>query len=128
MSKSAYTLRLGMILGVAILIGAVLFSFPPIAQNPIYYNFADKRSFHGVPNFADVFSNLPFIVVGFLGLRLMKKQWDHGFFFSQPSEKCIWLTFFLGIALVFIDSFSFPLHEGTLFGAGTGLVCLSEAV
>jgi len=73
MSKPAYTWRLGMILGVAILIGAGLFSFPPIAQDPSYHNFADKRSFLGVPNFADVFSNLPFIVVGFLGLRLIKK-------------------------------------------------------
>jgi len=104
MSQSAYTWRLGMILGVAILMGAVLFSFPPIAQDPSYHNFADKRSFLGVPNFADVFSNLPFIVVGFLGLRLIKKQWDHGSFFSQPSEKWMWLAFFFGIALVCFGS------------------------
>jgi hypothetical protein len=104
MSKSAYTWRLGVILGVAILIGAVLFSFPPIAQDPSYHNFADNRSFLNVPNFADVFSNLPFIVVGLLGLQLMKKLWDDDSFFSQPSEKWIWSTFFLGTVLISFGS------------------------
>ncbi len=104
MSKSAYTWRLGMILGVAILISAVLFSFPPIAQDPSYHNFSDNRSFLKVPNFADVFSNLPFIVVGLLGLQLMKKLWDDDSFFSQPSEKWIWSTFFLGTVLISFGS------------------------
>ena len=41
---------------------------PPIPQDPAYHNFADKRSFLGIPNFADVMSNVPFMLGGFYGV------------------------------------------------------------
>jgi len=104
MNKSIYTWRLGMILAVAIGVVSVLFSFSPIAQDLNYHNFANQRSFLEIPNFADVLSNLPFLIVGLLGLRLLMKQWRESSFFSQPAEKWIWLTFFVGIALVFFGS------------------------
>src|SRR5262249_42789133 len=36
-----------------------------------YHNFADHRSWLGIPNFNDVASNLPFAIVGILGLIVM---------------------------------------------------------
>jgi ceramidase len=40
----------------------------PIAQSLEYHDFADSRSFLSIPNFFNVLSNIPFIIVGFMGL------------------------------------------------------------
>jgi hypothetical protein len=42
---------------------------PAIAQDETYHSFADQRTLLGIPNFWNVVSNLPFAVVGILGLR-----------------------------------------------------------
>ena len=39
----------------------------PIAQDPTYHEFADVRTLHGIPNFWNVVSNLPFLVVAIYG-------------------------------------------------------------
>jgi hypothetical protein len=41
---------------------------PYIPQPQSYHDFADRRAVLGVPNFADVVSNLAFVAVGLLGL------------------------------------------------------------
>ncbi len=48
------------------IIAATLVS--PIAQDPAYHNFADTRSLHGIANYLNVVSNIPFILFGFIGL------------------------------------------------------------
>src|SRR5262249_21708612 len=45
-----------------------IFCLPPIPQAMSYHAFADDRTLLGVPNFWNVVSNLPFLIVGFLGL------------------------------------------------------------
>jgi hypothetical protein len=40
----------------------------PIAQDVAYHNFADTESVFGIPNGLNVLSNLPFLVVGLVGL------------------------------------------------------------
>ncbi|KGJ90136.1 ceramidase domain-containing protein [Colwellia psychrerythraea] len=40
----------------------------PIAQSLEYHDFADNRTFFSIPNFYNVLSNLPFIIVGVMGL------------------------------------------------------------
>jgi hypothetical protein len=47
---------------------AVLLLFPPILQNQSYHDFADVRTVLGVPNFWNVVSNIPFAVIGAVGL------------------------------------------------------------
>lgn len=42
---------------------------PPIRQDEHYHLFADHRSILGIQNFCNVVSNLPFVLVGVLGLR-----------------------------------------------------------
>jgi hypothetical protein len=60
--------------GLAIVgLGSVFF-LPPIPQDPTYHVFADERTMLGVPNFLNVASNLPFLVVGVLGLGLMLRH------------------------------------------------------
>jgi hypothetical protein len=51
----------------ALLVGLLLRG--PIAQWDNYHAFADSRTWLGVPNAADVLSNLPFLLAGALGLR-----------------------------------------------------------
>ncbi len=62
-------LLLGIGIGVAMV--AAMFALPRIPQDPGYHNFADTRPWLGIPNFLDVASNLPFLVVGLLGLILV---------------------------------------------------------
>lgn len=42
---------------------------PPIPQDPHYHEFADQRTLLTIPNFWNVVSNLPFVLVGGAGLR-----------------------------------------------------------
>ncbi len=43
----------------------------PIRQDQDYHRFADGRALLGMENAADVLSNIPFIVVGAMGLVFM---------------------------------------------------------
>ena len=45
----------------------------PISQDPAYHAFADRRALSGVPNFWNVTSNLPFLVVGLLGWSWIRR-------------------------------------------------------
>ena len=47
-----------------------------IPQDPAYHLFADTRSFAGVVNAWNVFSNLPFLIVGGLGLWRLPRLVD----------------------------------------------------
>ena len=57
---SLVVIALGVCLSAALL--------PRIPQDPAYHHMADRRTFAGVPNAADVLSNLPFALVGGIGL------------------------------------------------------------
>ena len=48
---------------------AILPLLPPVPQDPSYHQFADQRTLLlGIPNFWNVISNLPFVLVGAMGL------------------------------------------------------------
>ena len=67
----AETLRarpLGFLSGLAAVSLAALLLVPPIPQSQIYHVFADRQTLLGIPNFWNVASNLPFLLVGVLGL------------------------------------------------------------
>ena len=54
-----------------VLMVASLFSLlllPPIPQNQNYHDFADQWTFLGIPNFWNVVSNFPFVVIGAAGV------------------------------------------------------------
>ncbi len=59
-----------------------------ILQDPIYHQFADQRQWLGVPNAADVFSNLAFALVGVAGvIRLASHRRLR---FSPATETGLW--------------------------------------
>lgn len=68
----------------------------PIAQDRGYHLFADTRSCLGVANFANIASNLLFLLVGIAGAIGCRRR-NSGAWRS-------WLVFFSGVALVFFGS------------------------
>jgi hypothetical protein len=88
--------------------GAVAWALanPPLPQNPAYHHFADQRTLLGVPHFFNVISNLPFLVVGVLGLRFVwsREAMRPGGPFRQRAERWPYLLFFLGVGLTAFGS------------------------
>jgi hypothetical protein len=52
---------------------AAAFWIAPIAQDPAYHDFADRRYLCGTPNFWNVLSNLSFLVIGAFGLARLSR-------------------------------------------------------
>ncbi|MEO8223233.1 MAG: ceramidase domain-containing protein [Gammaproteobacteria bacterium] len=62
------------VIATAVLVFILVFVLvPPIPQDPAYHLFADARTFFGVPNFANVASNLPLLLVGGLGVATLTR-------------------------------------------------------
>lgn len=85
-----------LLLGPLIALVAVL-TLPPIAQDLRYHAFADTRTIVGVANFANVVSNIPFLIVGVLGLGFCLGS-------RRPAAWRSWATFFAGVAIVCFGS------------------------
>jgi hypothetical protein len=51
-----------------------LLPLPPLLQDQAYHQFADQRELFGIPNFWNVASNLPFVVVGAVGLLRFHRE------------------------------------------------------
>ena len=71
----------------------LMLTMQPFGQNPNYHQFADRRAFFGVPNFFDVMSNIPFLLVGVAGMRFSLGT-------RLASLRAAWFTFFAGVAIV----------------------------
>ncbi len=54
---------------VVVTIAGALLWHGPIAQPADYHRFADTRAWLGIPHAADVLSNLPFLLAGWLGMK-----------------------------------------------------------
>src|SRR5262245_15202615 len=67
LTPAAFEARVLGFLGLGIVALGLVFCLSPIPQDLSYHTFADDRTMLGVPNFLNVASNLPFIVVGVLG-------------------------------------------------------------
>jgi hypothetical protein len=95
--------RAGALLGTLVLSCAVALLVGPVAQDPAYHLFADTRTIWGVPNFANVVSNLPFALVG--GVALCRLLGPSGRkIFRLPADALPYLIFFVGVALVSLGS------------------------
>lgn len=72
----------------ALIVPAFFLFVPPIAQDQAYHSFADSRSVWSIANFWNVVSNLPFAMVGLLGLGKLRGAVDRVLFTG------VLLTFF----------------------------------
>lgn len=97
--------RSGLVLfiGATVLLFSSLFFISPISQPLAFHDFADKRSWLGIPNFGNVASNLPFAVFGILGfLFLLDSKSANSFIHSR--ERIPWFFFFVGLFLTAFGS------------------------
>ena len=69
----------------------------PVAQDPAYHLFADGRTLLAIPNFWNVVSNLPFLVVGAIGFQVALEK-------KQEPLRAAWLAFFAGVFLTAFGS------------------------
>ncbi len=100
MGMRIQTKTLGILGLVAIFLAAAAF-LPPIPQDPTYHIYADQRTIMGIPNFWNVLSNLPFVVLGLIGVIAIAMNRTPGF---MPELKPIYLTFFAGLLLTGLGS------------------------
>jgi hypothetical protein len=93
----------------ALIAAALITAFlsPPIAQDPRYYSFADGQTLLGIPNFWNVATNLPFLLVGFMGLRFLSGPTAGGV--PEPMWP-VYTAFFAGSILIGFGSSYFHLH------------------
>ncbi len=92
--------KIGQILITSISLLAIIgiFFVKPIPQDLAYHGFIDDKEMLGIPNFWNVMSNLPFLIVGLLGMvRLSRLK------IIEDMRVAYWLLFF-GVALVAFGS------------------------
>ncbi|MFQ6006881.1 MAG: ceramidase domain-containing protein, partial [Woeseia sp.] len=80
---------------------AAVFFVDPIPQDPSYHAFADSRSMLGIPNFWNVASNIPFLLVGGAGLYTLASRSPAG---MLPDLSPAYAVFFAGIVLTGVGS------------------------
>ena len=73
----------------------------PIPQDPAYHNFADKNDAYNIPNILNVLSNLPFLIVGLLGLYYLSIKKTLNIVTLNTSA---YFALFIGTALVSFGS------------------------
>jgi hypothetical protein len=78
----------------------------PVPQDPLYHLFADQRTMASVPNFLNVISNLPFLLVGIMGWRAITVNGET----VTPETQRAWMVFFFGVALTAFGSGYFHLQ------------------
>ena len=103
-----------LLLGVTVAVIVVDLFLPRIPQPQAYHNFADRRSFLGIPNFADVVSNVPFAVFGLWGLAfwLRSNSEPNRNHFVDRRERWPYLVFFVGVLLTAFGSAYYHLEPG----------------
>lgn len=82
---------------VSLLLLAGIMVAGPMPQDPAYHDFADKQIFLGVPNFLNVASNIPFLLVGIAGIAFRLGR-------NGSRVSASWSVFFLGAALIGVGS------------------------
>lgn len=99
--------RLTLILGISIIAVIILLLLGPIKQDSNFHLFADNRTIAYVTNFFNVVSNLPFVIIGYLGIRLISST-------SLPPNvddlKTAYCLFFIGVFLTGFGSAYYHLQ------------------
>ena len=102
------------LVGLSVAAIAAVFVIPPIPQSQEYHNFADQRRMFGMPSCLNVISNLPFLLVGTLGLSFLLRPHapDARGQLIEPRERWPYVVFFAGVALTGIGSAYYHLAPG----------------
>jgi hypothetical protein len=96
-----------------IVLFAVFTLVPKIPQDLNYHDFGDRKEIMGIPNFWNVMTNLPFLIVGLMGIRQVTASRLDG---GLPQLRPAYLMFFIGVDLTGLGSGYYHLNpdNGTL--------------
>lgn len=83
----------------------------PMPQDLAYHDFADQRTLFGIPHALNVLSNVPFLIVGSLGLGFLfgPDARRPGGPFLTPAERWPFVLFFIGVGLTGVGSAHYHL-------------------
>lgn len=101
--------------GLAAATAVILCYVPRFTDPPAYFNFADHRIMLRIPHFMDVVSNLPFALIGILGLLSVFRGGKNRSSL-EPWERQAFATIFAGLLLIAAGSsyFHFAPTPATL--------------
>jgi hypothetical protein len=108
----AFTIRLLPILSLGVAAVILLCLLPALPQPLAYHDFADQRTLLGVPHLLNVISNVPFVVIGVLGLCFLvrKDVVRPDGPFRTPAERWPFVLLFLSVLLTGFGSAWYHLH------------------
>lgn len=101
------TTKIALILLITCLGITTAFLAPPVAQDSSYHDFTDKRMLHGISNFWNVVSNVPFLLFGLLGLYATSQGRTKG---TLDKLNYAYGLFFTGAVLVSLGSSYYHLN------------------
>ncbi|MDP3815191.1 hypothetical protein [Pseudomonas sp.] len=107
--------------GLGLALAAIL---APSVQQPAHYHaFADQRALLGIPHALDVFSNLPFLLLGLLGLTRLAQVLD-------PRWRSLALLMCLGLLFTFAGSSVYHLspNDHSLLYDRLGMLVLFSGI
>lgn len=89
------------LLSVSVAMVSGILALPPMPQDPAYHQFADQRGWAGLPHAWNLLSNIPFLLIGLLGLRRLAGS--HPVVIVERM-RFIYALFFLALALIGLGS------------------------
>ena len=98
--------RVGWIAGLVSLPAIYFIVVPPMAQDPGYHSFADARTLHGIRNFWNVISNVPFFLVALYGVKALRRR----IAFVEPWERMAYCILLAGVGAVSVGSAYYHLQ------------------
>ena len=105
-----YNTKIGLVLLIAMIGIISVIAIPPIAQDPNYHSFVDKRCIASIPNFWNVVTNIPFLIIGAFGMIIAVLRKPAG---MLPELSINVFVFFLGIFFCCIGSIYYHYHPTT---------------
>lgn len=96
-------LGLTLLLLIAVLTVMIFGVSDPIPQDTEYHNFSDSQTYFAIPNALNVLSNIPFLLIGVLGVIALGKT-NHELVKIVVSNRFAYLIFFAAIAGVGVGS------------------------
>jgi hypothetical protein len=114
LTPAGFRLRLAALLGLTVVAAAATLAAPRLAQPLWYHQFADQRPLLGVPHALNVLSNLPFVVVGVLGVLFVAGRAARrpGGPFREAGERWRYGVCFAAIALTGVGSAYYHADPG----------------
>ena len=97
-------------IGIAIAIPIAVALLPPLPEPQVFRGLADNRTFLGIPNFLNVVSNLPFLLVGVWALYFLSRAAASGRVFADRRERWPYFICFLAVSFTCFGSIYYHLE------------------